>query len=229
MNDFNEYHNEANDYKNDHHNHNEEKTMNKTTDRITLKALKYATFASQETHCYQAKLYLDNTFAAHVENDGRGGCDSQHIVDRAAWSEILKILAEKNTPQTDLDRAEKIRARIKWLVEVGDAAYCENDTQEPDAVLLEKFASVLELDYLDDTVESICCELVNEWIHMKDLKKAMSKRVLMLEDGKIMQTKPAPNAATRKHWAAHYVAEGLVVLNKLPIKEALALYTEHSA
>jgi len=42
---------------------------------ITLKNIKHAAFASQETHCFEATVYLDGKRFCTVENDGRGGCD----------------------------------------------------------------------------------------------------------------------------------------------------------
>jgi hypothetical protein len=43
--------------------------------KITLKKIQYSKFASEETHCFQADLYVDGKPFAVVRNDGRGGCD----------------------------------------------------------------------------------------------------------------------------------------------------------
>ena len=43
---------------------------------LQLKAIKHSEFASQETHCYQANLYLDGKKVGEVGNDGHGGCDN---------------------------------------------------------------------------------------------------------------------------------------------------------
>ena len=42
---------------------------------LTLKNIKHAEFASQETHCFEATIYLHGKPAIKVENDGRGGAD----------------------------------------------------------------------------------------------------------------------------------------------------------
>lgn len=51
----------------------------KTTKRdkpiITLKSVKYSAFASKETHCFQAVIYVDGIRWATVTNEGHGGCD----------------------------------------------------------------------------------------------------------------------------------------------------------
>ena len=42
---------------------------------LKLKAIKYCEFASEETFCFRANLYLNNKPFAVISNDGRGGCD----------------------------------------------------------------------------------------------------------------------------------------------------------
>jgi hypothetical protein len=50
---------------------------------ITLKNVKIAAFASQETTCFEATLYIDGRRAAVVANDGGGGCNRYRFADRA--------------------------------------------------------------------------------------------------------------------------------------------------
>ena len=40
---------------------------------IALKNIKYAAFASEETYCFQASIYIDGIKEGTVGNDGRGG------------------------------------------------------------------------------------------------------------------------------------------------------------
>ncbi|TRD17304.1 hypothetical protein [Palleronia caenipelagi] len=51
--------------------------------KIELKAIKHSEFASQETNCYQANLYVDGKKIGIVSNDGHGGCDAFHGDDEA--------------------------------------------------------------------------------------------------------------------------------------------------
>lgn len=46
--------------------------------KIELKNVKYSDFASHETHCFEAVIYIDGKRAGTVENDGRGGCNFYH-------------------------------------------------------------------------------------------------------------------------------------------------------
>jgi len=45
---------------------------------IQLKNIKHSEFASHETHCFQATIYIDGKKVGTVENDGQGGCDNVH-------------------------------------------------------------------------------------------------------------------------------------------------------
>lgn len=49
---------------------------------LHLKNIKFSQFASQETYCYQASLFLDNKKIAQVSNSGQGGSDCQDFVNR---------------------------------------------------------------------------------------------------------------------------------------------------
>ena len=61
--------------------------------RITLKNVKHAEFASEETPCYQASVYFDGKRVGTVSNEGHGGCDAEHPTDREAWKEMLAYVA----------------------------------------------------------------------------------------------------------------------------------------
>lgn len=45
---------------------------------IELKSVKCAAFASQETNCYSASLWVEGKKIGTVSNEGHGGCDSFH-------------------------------------------------------------------------------------------------------------------------------------------------------
>ena len=45
---------------------------------IELKNIKYSSFASQETSCFQATIYIEGKKEGTVENDGQGGCNFYH-------------------------------------------------------------------------------------------------------------------------------------------------------
>jgi hypothetical protein len=64
--------------------------------KIELKALKYSDFASQETHCFQANVYIDGKMRGWAENDGRGGMTN--IQPRELY-ETIKQCTDKIPPR----------------------------------------------------------------------------------------------------------------------------------
>jgi hypothetical protein len=85
--------------------------------KIELKAIKYSDFASHETNCYTAKIYIDGKVFAYVSNDGRGGCDDVYPPDncpdikawRARLNAIETELAKETLPVGDDDKGRTIQ------------------------------------------------------------------------------------------------------------------------
>jgi len=63
--------------------------------KIELKNLKYSEFASQETYCFEASVYIDGKKAGTVSNQGHGGCHSYHPNNLYP---LLKAEADKLPP-----------------------------------------------------------------------------------------------------------------------------------
>ena len=59
--------------------------------KIELKNIKYAEFASQETPCYEATLYVDGKRFAYVSNAGHGGSDHQEPIKPFTFKDIRKL------------------------------------------------------------------------------------------------------------------------------------------
>lgn len=197
-----------------------------------LKNIKYFQAMSEETHCYTASLYLNNCKVGEVKNAGHGGCDDVYYENEGARAAVENALAKLEPPKrTDREKAELIRSRITRLSEIGDCSYDPVMCQEPDHVLIENHADLLEKDWMNPDLESICCDLMNKWLWEKDLKRAMAKRVLFTRtdgDG-IYQTAAARNAKERDHWAGQLrekIKNVDQVLNCMPIGEAVKLYME---
>ena len=45
---------------------------------ISIKGLKHSAFASHETHCFEATVYVNGTRSFMVENDGQGGSNNYY-------------------------------------------------------------------------------------------------------------------------------------------------------
>ena len=68
--------------------------------KIELKNFKHAEFASHETHCYEATVWVDGKRAFYASNEGHGGADDYTPLHaegkdpKEAWSEFNKVQAE---------------------------------------------------------------------------------------------------------------------------------------
>ena len=138
--------------------------------KIELKNIKYAAFASQETSCYEATIYIDGVRVGTVENNGHGGCD--HIHPHA------------------------VEQRINEWAAPYDA-------------------------------ETIFGELLDTWLQERDLKRAMSRRILFRREGRLLETNAHSAAELKARLEQGDLAEKLraeVILNLLPFADASAIY-----
>jgi len=73
--------------------------------KLELKAIKHTSWASHETHCFQAALYVEGKPVAVVGNDGQGGCDYEydHPKCKADYRATMKAVHDyfKSLPKTD--------------------------------------------------------------------------------------------------------------------------------
>jgi hypothetical protein len=112
--------------------------------KIELKNLKHSDFASQETYCFEASVYIDGKKAGTVSNQGCGGCHSYHpntlyqaLAKEAAklphheWrlnDEVLSVAPDADTIISELvtealtakDLKSGMRRRILFIGENGE-------------------------------------------------------------------------------------------------------------
>jgi hypothetical protein len=69
--------------------------------KLQLKNIKYSEFASHETYCFDATLYVDGKKFAHVGNEGYGGCNDCHMIAPFTYDDYKKIddLIKANYPE----------------------------------------------------------------------------------------------------------------------------------
>lgn len=156
--------------------------------KIEIKNLKFAEFASEETNCFEASVYVDGKREGAVSNEGRGGCNN--------WQ-----------PWTLKQRLDDY---AKQTLPVEKTPWGEI---EPDG-------------------DTIIDKLVTDQLMAKDLKRMLSRRFVMLDNGKLVSTK-AYSAAQIKTWLAkgpEWVRAQLKneqVLNLMSFDEAFNLYRTH--
>ena len=164
--------------------------------KIELKGIKHYPSMSEETNCYEASLYVDGVKIGTVSNRGTGGCDDFYG-DRAAFA-AADEWCKTNLPPYTLD--------------VGG----------------ESHSGPTDL-------EMHCAHLLEEHSFTKDLKAAMKKSALFTlpdESGLFRtgykaqrgQKQKAPDEALFTHVRQKH--QGAIILNCLPICEALAIYRQ---
>jgi hypothetical protein len=157
--------------------------------RVELRSIKYAKFASEETSCYAAKVYIDGKLAGDVRNDGQGGPDYFNpMALEQRLNEYAKTLPPIITDYPDHDEPSK------------------------------KFQ-------YPQSAESICGELLNQYLAAKDFDRLTKSRVLFTKaDGRLYQTSKMDPARMANVLDKSLVRDAVVILNKLPRVEALALF-----
>ena len=151
--------------------------------KIELKNVKYSDFASHDTHCFEASVYIDGKRAGIVSNDGQGGSNNY---DSRALVEALKEHA-KTLPKLRYEEHE-----------------------------------------FEQDADTLIGNLLMDHLYAKDLKRALSTRVLFVnKDGILKETKAfkkedlanllrSPTLTTR--------LESDKILNVMPFDVALSTY-----
>ena len=157
--------------------------------KIELKNIKHSEFASHETNCYEATIYIDGKKAGIVENDGRGGGDSVHPLELA-----VKI-------------DEYAKTLPKMSIGTGSNAV-----------------------EIEQNYETIFGDLLAEWLHAKDLKRALSRYVMFTrDDGRLYQSAGMKKDALAKYLSEPKLPEAIKskeILNLMPFDKALQIYKQ---
>jgi hypothetical protein len=124
--------------------------------KLELKNIKHTAWASEETHCYQASLYVDGKPVAIVSNDGHGGCDRDYR------HPTFKKESEASGVQP---YAFGYRAKMA-------------EVHEYFASLPKTNACDIFPDGMEQTLEFWCCDQVNDWLSARELKKKLKKEFL---------------------------------------------------
>ena len=183
--------------------------MSEVQSRITLKSIKHTVWASRETHCFQAVIYLDGKRALNVENDGRGACNNYWGIKNQTKSEELEMLTKCTKYGADF-----IKENRDLTMEVDGETIDMSDMPESEL-----------LDWL-------IADLVNEHLCLKEMKRCLKSKITFFDternDVYAFKFKPTPEAMSackkanseKDHW---------VYLNDLSEQEAFKLWRKSSA
>lgn len=192
--------------------------------KIELKNLKYAEFASEETACFEATVYVNGKRFCIVSNDGRGG-DNRY--DALRGEKGCDLLA-------DISATGKLVGKIVMDTRTEAEAYNKAHGLTFDALTWEEWKAARDEGRMATTgyeaFDDAVLAALDAALRAKDLKKLLAKRVVFSRGGKIYQTSAAPNKATLQHWlTAPNAAESLnadAILNNMPFEQALELYAK---
>lgn len=173
--------------------------MSKQT-RITLRNLKVAKFASEETLCFEADVYFDGKLVGRARNDGHGGSTSIHAL--GPQSSDLYIAAEA------------------WAKTLPDDVTDWDDPQE----LGKKFAIKMDLEHIVDQLSN---DMLFRKDMLAAMKRDLKKKILFIKDGKLwgsaVKGVKALDAATaaRLMQGVETKHPGCAILNRMPQEQAL--------
>ncbi len=83
---------------------------------ITLKNIKHSDFASQETYCFEATVYVDGKRSFIASNDGHGGCDNYRPVKN--MEDYRKVQDQVNQINAELSKKIVSEYKLKNSLEL---------------------------------------------------------------------------------------------------------------
>jgi hypothetical protein len=158
--------------------------------KIELKNVKHSEFASHETNCFEATIYVDGKKAGHTENSGQGG-------------------PTNISPNTLVLMLEEYAKTLPPLIYKSHA----NDT--------------IEITEIKQDAELLIDELLMNWLCARDLKRALTNKIVFTREGQILQTvKLTPTAMEQYlcHPTFHQRLKADEILNMIPFNKALEIY-----
>ncbi len=164
--------------------------------KIELRNIKYAAFASEETNCFSADIYINGKKEGDVHNDGHGGCDffNPHALE-------VRLDAITNTlPPTICEWIDK---------ETGKPGIMQQSAELLVGELFEQWLRAKEAGKAD-----------------KKLQRDLQTRVVFTVKGKkgIWVTKKMDAARLRDVLAKRLVKDADIILNLLPFAEAKKIH-----
>jgi hypothetical protein len=189
---------------------------------LELRGVKHAAFASEETACYRATLYVDGAKFCEVSNDGHGGPDNHYPVKGGVaprdLTDALFELAKRINPQ-----AVRTWAELPGRDPKTDAVVEVGQWDE----LTEKYKGEYWKDgpqTVDSILEGVCGRLLTDHLIAKDLTRGFKTRVIFtLPDGRLMECKLRGNPVAGVVAAVKLRNPGAVILNDKPLAEAVAI------
>ena len=165
---------------------------------ITIKNIKHAAFASEETHCFEATIYIDNKRSLRVSNDGHGGPNQYyHTKD-----------------QTD----SAFKDQFNRAIIIGERYVQEHHTRSWDEYASSWSGNSELLDWLIN-------DLMNEHFVLKEMRNVMKKKIVLFDkkDQQVYSFKQKPTQEAVAYYRKKHLLDGKkpwLFLNDLPEAES---------
>lgn len=166
---------------------------------ITVRNLKYAAFASEETHCFEATVYVDGKPFCKAKNDGHGGCDMYWSIKRGEKGHAVYDQIAEVDKRIKKERADEWKTTTR-----ADGSTFEHG---PD-------------------FECAVSDAVAEALYLKDMKGAFRKNTLFTTPAKkgiFQYSNGRDDSATMTAFILGKNPDA-VILNNLPEAEALVIF-----
>ena len=173
-----------------------------TLKSIELKKVKTCKFASQETTCFEAEVWVNGVRAGFVSNEGTGGCDSYVAVEKGEFSnggleQILNDIAVAEFPIRVFHGLE-LKPNSETLIN-----HLLNEGEQMKSFTRDMKSKILYTDDAGTKIYETRLKLKNK------LGATITRSVFEAE------------ASLRK---VGHIEKDSVILNKLPPTEAFELY-----
>ena len=190
----------------------------KNGDTLQLKNIQYAEFASEETHCFEASVYFNNTLIGTVSNEGRGGANRFEPYAKFGSGYInISALDNPSDYAQEYGKNNRLWAGLDTRIkEEHPKHYIEWDDS-----------------YNDTSLEVWVSEQVFLWLCEKDYKKLIKSKIVYTEPQsdkpdavytmglkgvrKINEHHIAWAKAKHKDWS---------ILNDMPMDEAIKIFAK---
>jgi hypothetical protein len=162
--------------------------------KLELKSIKHAQWKSEETHCYDAKLYVDGKPFALVGNHGQGGADTEYQDPRFKGDYSVK----RNAVEQYCREAYKFKGyKGVWI---------NGSMEHACHVLLEDY---LERKHYRPFLKQICGVTNGRmWSYGKNLKPTKENMDRLRENGEVFLNELPEDEAIAKIKATAYVRKG---------------------
>ena len=185
--------------------------------KIELKNIKHSEFASEETFCYEATLYVEGKPFAQVSNDGKGGADHLYQDDR--WKS--KFDGAKKYQRQPYSNVEEVRMQILEADQAWSKCHALLKIHCAD-----KFRWELGDGWREGSIEIACSDLVRDHLVRKDFKKELRKPCYIRDGGLSYFNVSAKTPNIFDKIRRQLKKPDLVFLNEMPEAEALTKYME---